>query len=137
MELYQPQVRLFVQRNFDEPDEYFLHSVTYCPSISYRADGHRPIPAELDGDGAWVVGLKIRKDPAIPDFRGASPVVHTVALGSAPGEAEDVPVKVELWVEEEGPRARSIAAGDEEKPKTTSTVSTTSASEESRPIRED
>lgn len=138
MELYQPQVSLFVRRNFDGPDEYILHALTYFPNISYQADGHRPVPAELDGDGAWVIGLKARHDPGLLSFNGPGPVavVHTISLGSIPGEVEDVLVKAELWVEE-GAKARNVAVGEEEKPKATSTVSTTSAGQPTRPIKEE
>ena len=128
MQDFQPQVQLFVQSNFGEPDVYFLHVLTFCPRTNFCADGHLPIPGQLNEEGVWVIDLKIRQDSALPDLKQMTPVGHTFTLGSLPGDMEDVPVQVNVRV-----GALSHTRGDDSKPKATSTVSTTSASKPSRP----
>lgn len=125
MENNYPYVRLFKEQNFEGTEEYILHSVTFFNRTNYRADGHEPVPS-VPTAGAWEIRLKVRKDPELPDHEGLTPVVHTLVLGSLPEEMGDVLVKVS--VTEELPETQ-----EESKPKAVSTVSTTSASEESRP----
>lgn len=124
MKLYKPQVQLVRRTRIDEPDEYFLHAVTFCGRTSYRAGGHSPIPATVNADGLLAVELSIVQDPALPDFEYLTPVVHTIALGSPVAQGEELIVAVSLA---DGTSARATS-------NPTTTVSSMDADEDSRPI---
>ncbi|MCB0552719.1 MAG: hypothetical protein KDD02_04135 [Phaeodactylibacter sp.] len=127
MKLYKPQVQLVRRRKLDEPDEYYLHSVTFCGRTSYRADGHSPIPEQADADGVLSVSLAIVQDPALPDFEYLTPVVHTISLGSPVANGQELIVEVSA---SDGVASRSTTSeGDP-----TTTVSSVDADEDSRPI---
>ena len=128
MDINQPQLRLFVDRSFDEPDAYTLHAVTLCKRTSFRADGHLPLPAALEENGVWKITLKIKQDETLPDFVADTPVVHSLKLGPLPEEAEEAQIKVELQVEQ---LVQQRGVAEEEKPK--AEIHTTSAQEDSRP----
>lgn len=133
MKLFEPQIKLIKEALWKAPDNFYLHAVTYCDHIHFLANGHDPIPTELDENGVWQIGLHILHDHQLPEFRCVTPVVHTIPLGPFPG-GEGGDIEVSLFIDS-GLRAR----GEEEKPKTPvvkTTVSTTDANEASRPIED-
>ena len=92
MKFFHPQVQLAREIVFDEPDAYYLHVVTFCPRSCFRADGHEVDDSEL-ANGKYRVRIKIRQDPALPNFEYITPLVHTLELGgiafpSGEGEIE-------------------------------------------------
>lgn len=127
MKLYKPQVQLVRRPKLDEPDEYFLHAVTFCGRTSYRSDGHSPIPAQADADGVLSVVLAIVQDPELPDFDYLTPVVHTLSLGSPVAKGQELIVEVSA---SDGIASRSTTSESDP----TTTVSSVDADEDSRPI---
>ncbi|MCB0572548.1 MAG: hypothetical protein KDC66_22425 [Phaeodactylibacter sp.] len=126
MKLYKPQVQLVRRTNVDEPDDYFLHAVTFCGRTSYRADGHNTIPESIDENGVLAVELFLAQDAELPDYDYLTPIVHTIALGrpAAAGEA----FVVEVSLTDGGGNRASTDEGN------TTTVSSMDADEDSRPI---
>ncbi len=138
MKFFHPQIQLARETVLDEPDAFYLHIVTFCPRTCFRADGYEVDDSELSG-GKYKVQIKLRQDPALPDFGYITPVVHTIALGSIafPGGEGEIEVQVQGAVMESG---GSGTRGDTNPPtKTggTGTVGTTGADSTSKPIDPD
>lgn len=129
MELYTPYVHLARRRNLGDPDKFFLHVVTYCPLINYRFDGYYPLPDKTDEDGVFNIGLKIKQDKDLPNCPGLNPIVHTLGWIQLPFKKGVI--KVNVFIDELA-QSKSI-----DSTKATSTVSTTDADEDSRPIIKD
>lgn len=133
MKLLEPQVTLIRQSNLDTPDDFFLHAVTFCPQTNFRANGHAPIPRELDETGVWNIGVHILKDETAPDFHCLTPVTHTIELGSFPGAKEGV-IQINLFIDRTlHPRGLETK---EKKVVAKTIVSTTDADEDGRPIED-
>lgn len=135
MKFYKPQVQLVRRSIMDEPDQYFLHAVTFCPRTSFRADGHAPVAEAIAENGVLPVDLYIQQDAALPDFEYITPVVHTVELGSLPFEEEDGVIAVNVFVKKNDQvLERTAPPTDPDDPDATSTVSPTEADEDDRPM---
>ncbi len=140
MKFFHPQVQLAREIVFDEPDAYYLHIVTFCPRSNFRADGHEVDDSEL-ANARYRVRIKLRQDPALPDFEYITPVVHTLALGSIdfPGGEGEIEVSV---VGNVLIGASAMSRSAEPVPTTTktggtSTVGTTGSDGKTKPIDSD
>lgn len=134
MKFFHPQIQLARESMFDQPDAYFVHVVTFCPRTSFRADGFSTDAGEL-ANGLYKVVVKLRQDPALPDFESITPVVHTIALGNIafPGGEGDVQVQVQGVTIQEG-AGGSRDADPPTQTGGTGTVGTGTAEDRSRPI---
>lgn len=130
VKFYPPELNLFRQTKMDEPDEYFLQVVTTCSQSNMRAAGHAPFPSSPDGDGVFRLTIYIKEDESLPGYEYPTPVVHSLELGSV--EFEDGEGLFEVAV---AMKSDSEAPG-ETKPVKKSTVRSTDADEDSRPILE-
>ena len=134
MKFFHPQIQLARESVFDQPDIYFLHVVTFCPRTSFRADGFAFDDSAL-ADNLYKVIVKLRQDPALPDYEYITPVVHTLALGSIafPDGEGDIQVQVQGVA-----LPRDSGGSRDVDPPTqtggTGTVGTTTAEDKSRPI---
>jgi hypothetical protein len=127
MKFYHPQVQLVRERILDEPDQFVLHAVTFCPKTNLKANGH----ALQAGDNAVDVSLFITEDPDLPDFDFITPVVHTIRLGSFSSGRSEGEFRVSVVVQKSA-ISRGMMA--EDKPKAQTTVSSTSAAEDDKPV---
>lgn len=75
--------------------EYFVHVVTFCPRTSFRADGYETDVSELD-NGVFIVRVKLKQDPALPEMEYITPVVHTIALGPISFPGRDGVIRVDV-----------------------------------------
>ena len=132
MKFFQPQVQSIRRTNWEEKDDFFLHAVTICDRTNFKSNGFEPLSDKLDENGVFQVNLVIIQDPTLPDHAYFTPVTHTIPLGKIPFEGNDGEVQVNMFVIE-------LEASREgaEKPKESTTVSTTGADEEDRPLPPD
>lgn len=131
MKLFKPQVQIFRRRMWEQPDEFFLHAVTFCPRTPFKANGY-----SIDKEENVIrVSLQIIKDPAAPDFEYLTPIVHTISLGSFEDQSDEGEIDVAVVIE-----SPVLSRGGNEPPKSESTpaaqttVKSTSADEDSRPV---
>lgn len=80
MILYKPQVQLTKITDVSEPDEYYVHVITFTDWTNYRADDYSI--GELDEYGTLPVTVRAIQDENIIDFNYLTPVVHTIKLGA-------------------------------------------------------
>lgn len=79
MKLFKPYVELTKITDANEPDDYYIHVVTFTDKTNYRADGYSI--GTLDQNGVLPVTVKAILDENIIDFPYLTPVVHTIKLG--------------------------------------------------------
>lgn len=127
MSFNKPQIQLYKKSKVDASPEYILHCVTFFKKTNVRSAGHDPIPKKAsDEDGIKVLRVKIniKKDSAIAELEGLTPVVHTINLGSPFGR-EDGYVDVELYIEGEEELEKKREAATTRSTTTTTTGQTT------------
>ena len=100
MKLFKPQVQLFHKNILDEPNEYYLHAVTFCSRTNYRANGNNYVAEKVDENGVLQVELSIVQDPELLDFTSLTPVTHTIKLGKISPNDEEVLVNVQVLVDD-------------------------------------
>lgn len=81
MKTYTPLVHLARKITEGQPDEYFIHVVTFMNNTNYKADGYNTIPS-LPTNNRYVITVKIKTDPLIPNMTLLTPVVHSLSLGT-------------------------------------------------------
>lgn len=128
MKLFSPQLQLYRTQEVGQPDDYFVHVITFCPQTNYRADGHL-IDASRLSENLLQVTIKVRQDNTLPDLDCLTPVTHTLALGAIafPGGEGWVRIKVEGTTLDARP-------GDPPKSGGVKTVSSVDADNKSRPL---
>ncbi len=80
MKLFKPQVQLTKITDATEPDDYYIHVITFTDKTNYRADGYSI--GTMDGNGVLPVTVKATLDEHIIDLPYLTPVVHTIKLGN-------------------------------------------------------
>ncbi|MCB0593680.1 MAG: hypothetical protein H6557_26055 [Lewinellaceae bacterium] len=80
MILFKPQVQLTKITDVSEPDDYYVHVITFTDCTNYRADGYSI--GEMDEYGTLPVTIRAVQDENIIDFNYLTPVVHTIKLGA-------------------------------------------------------
>ena len=128
MDFYQLKIQLVRRRVLDQSDAFFLHAITFCPFTNLRANGYALRP---EGDQIEVT-LFISEDPELPNYEFETPVVHSINLGSFPSGKSNGQFEVKVLLQS-GPISRD-GTQPGEKPVAETTVSSTSADEDSKPI---
>lgn len=121
MEDFQTQVTLVYTAEDLHTNRYYLHSITTANQANYRA-GTQP-QIVLQNDGTIDVELQVVEDNSIPEIHMATPIVHTVNVGTfAPNAYHQINVSVVLVS-----GGISSTIGDD-------VLSTAEAMEDSKPI---
>jgi hypothetical protein len=82
MKFFQPLIQLVRETGQGQPDDYFLHIVTFSPNTRFRAESHDTDDSDLQSDGLLKVNVYLKQDTSLPDFDFITPVVHTLELGN-------------------------------------------------------
>ncbi len=123
MNYFEPQVSLLKETHMDQADKYFLHVTTMLDQSNYIAMGHDPIPSQLNADGILPININYGIDPNLECLCIATPIVHTIDLGTLP--PGDFAIDVTI--------IDSVLASDK-KPKGKTTVRASDSKEIERPI---
>ena len=109
-----------------EKDSFYLHIVTQCPSTIYSENGYT---TEVNGELMGVT-LSILEDSNVPFFPIQTPVVHSFIITEMPAQSGEGDIVINtLIVDNNGDPLASSGNPP------TSTVNTTNADEDIRPIK--
>ncbi len=133
MQLFTPQVALFHELVYGAANEYFLHAVTFCDMVQWKAAGHFIHPIDLSNINTVKIDLFVEQDITIREIQSLTPVVHTIELGPIDHQGEII---FETSVIQR--RAVQSRNGDDDGGSTsgTTTSSSTSSKQVGRPIEE-
>jgi hypothetical protein len=140
MQFFHPTLHLSRETTLDAPDAYYLHVVTFCPRARFRANGHEIVGFHTGNtiEGSYKIKVKLFEDAALPDLDALTPVVHTLALGSIAFPEGEGWFEVQVIGETlDTSGGGTLSRSGEPKTGGTSTVSTVSADNKTRPIEDD
>lgn len=118
MKFFKPQIQLVKRSNINDDDDFFIHAVTICDQTNYRPS-HISFSGQANGSNLFVVDMFLTKDEMIPCNNYFTPVAHSAALGKISFENGEGQIQVNILF--------NGVIG-------TTTVSTTEADDEARPM---